>query len=342
MKLMKLMLNGLAACGQTGDGPLPAMLDLAALLTASDAGWRQLRAGRRINQSQVININHSVADLPINTVMGAQSSDDQNTAYLAEVPVADATEFEWTSASCTDVGLVRQINEDACLDQPQRGLWVVADGMGGHTLGDFASRAVIESLNQLPPAADLAQYAADARERLQQVNRQLRIEAALRNAHIIGSTVVVLLACGRSCTLLWAGDSRIYLYRNSQLRQLTRDHSQVEELRASGTLSDEDALLYPARNLITRAVGAADTLDLDEEQLDVEVDDMFLLCSDGLSNEVGEAEMRAALACGDCRQTADTLMALALKRGGRDNISIVVARADDQYSIEKTVLNPAV
>ena len=132
--------------------------------------------------------------------------------------------------------------------------------------------------------------------------------------------------------------------RGIDLRSLSDDEvaARVEELRASGTLSDEDALLYPARNLITRAVGAADTLDLDEEMLDVEDDDMFLLCSDGLSNEVGEAEMRAALVSGNCRQAADTLMKLALQRGGRDNISIVVVRADDPYSIEKTVLNPAV
>jgi protein phosphatase len=289
----------------------------------------------------VSEINKSAVNSNINMSMGAQSSNDQHLAYIAEVTVADATEFEWTSASCSDVGLVRQINEDACLEQPERGLWAVADGMGGHTLGDFASRAVIDSLNQLPAPSSLAQFVAAARERLQQVNRQLRLEAAMRNAHIIGSTVVVLLACGRSCASLWAGDSRIYLYRNSQLRQLTRDHSQVEELRASGTLSDEDALLYPARNLITRAVGAADTLELDEDTLEVEPDDMFLLCSDGLSNEVGEAEMRTALLCGNCRQAAEALLELALQRGGRDNISIVVVRADDLYSIEKTVLNPA-
>jgi protein phosphatase len=315
--------------------------DWAMPIPAPDSAPIPLGADRMINQIQVIDINKSVANSNINMVMGAQSSNDQHIAYLAEVPVADATEFEWTSASCSDVGLVRQINEDACLEQPERGLWVVADGMGGHTLGDFASRLVIESLNQLPPPASLAQFVSAARERLQNVNRQLRIEAALRNAHIIGSTVVVLLACGRSCASLWAGDSRIYLYRNGQLRPLTRDHSQVEELKASGTLSDEEAILYPARNLITRAVGAADTLDLDEEILDVKDDDMFLLCSDGLSNEVSEAEMCTALVSGNCRQAAAALLELALKRGGRDNISVVVVRADDLYSVEKTVLNPA-
>jgi protein phosphatase len=322
---MKLTINPLDAIGQPGCGMVAAVPDLRV----------------PINRIQVIDINKSAVNSNINMVLGAQSSNDQHLAYLAEVPVADATEFEWTSASCSDVGLVRQINEDACLDLPERRLWAVADGMGGHTLGDFASRAVVESLNLLPPPSSLAQFVTDARERLQQVNRQLRLEAAMRNAHIIGSTVVVLLAFGRTCASLWAGDSRIYLYRNSQLRQLTRDHSQVEELRASGTLSDEDALLYPARNLITRAVGAADSLELDEETIEVEDDDMFLLCSDGLSNEVGEAEMRTALLCGNCRQTAEELMELSLKHGGRDNISIVVVRANDLYSVEKTVLNPA-
>lgn len=252
------------------------------------------------------------------------------------------TEFHWNSASCTHVGMVRQVNEDACLDQPERGLWAVADGMGGHAMGDLASRMVIESLNQLPPASSLAKFMADARDRLQTVNRQLRIEAANHHTNIIGSTVVALLAQDGRCGYLWAGDSRLYLYRDGRLKRLSRDHSQVEELISSGALAGETTLQLAARNLITRAVGVADTLELEEETIEVQDGDIFLLCSDGLSNEVDEQDIRNALLARDCRQAAETLIDMALQGGGRDNVSVVVIRAEDLYSTEKTVLNPAV
>lgn len=254
--------------------------------------------------------------------------------------MTQSTDFQWMSAARSHVGLVRQVNEDACLAQPARCLWVVADGMGGHTLGDLASRLIIEALDGMPPAADLASYVAEARSRLQMVNQQLRAEAIVRNAHIIGSTVVVLLAFGRRCAYLWAGDSRLYLCRNGVLTQLTRDHSQYEEMRASGYPA-ELTLTLAARNLITRAVGAGEELEIDEQAIDVEDGDTFLLCSDGLSNEVSDPDICGALIAGNCDQAAETLIALALQGGGRDNVSAVVVRADDVFGADKTVLNPA-
>ncbi|RJG00400.1 PP2C family protein-serine/threonine phosphatase [Noviherbaspirillum sedimenti] len=251
------------------------------------------------------------------------------------------TRFRWTSSALSHVGLVRQVNEDACLEQTERGLWAIADGMGGHARGDVASRMVVDALDKISAADSLAGFTIDARGQLQAVNSHLRAEAAMRDGQIIGSTVVVLLACGQHCSFLWAGDSRIYLYRNGMLRQLSRDHSQVEELRSSGQLSAEEALHHPARNLITRAVGAADNLELDEGMIEAMDGDMFLLCSDGVSNEVSEQEMCNALVCGNCRQATEALIALALHGGGRDNISAVVVRAEDLYSPEKTILNPA-
>jgi len=255
--------------------------------------------------------------------------------------VTHTTPFKWTSSSRTHAGLVRKINEDSMLELADRGIWAVADGMGGHTLGDFASNAIVAALSDLQPRDALEQFAHDAAACLQDVNQQLRTEAYNRGAQIIGSTVVVLLACGRRCAYLWAGDSRIYLCRNGHLMQLTRDHSQVEELLACGSLSAEDAVHHPARNLITRAVGAAETLDVDGEMIEVADGDVFLLCSDGVSNEVSEPEIRAALVTGNCPQAADELVETALMRGGRDNISAVVVRADDMHTTDKTVLNPA-
>jgi len=249
-------------------------------------------------------------------------------------------QFHWTSAARTDVGLVRSRNEDALLDLPARRMWTVADGMGGHAHGDVASKMVVDGLAALPAPADLPQAVADVRAQLQGTNRALLAEAAARQVPVIGSTVVVLLAWGRKATCVWAGDSRIYLSRGGGLHQLTRDHNQFEELQARNGLSAADASAYPGASMITRALGAADTLELDEVEVQVSDCDVFLLCSDGLNNAVEEEDIRAALASGDCEQAADALVALALANGGRDNITVVVVRADD-VGMDRTVLNPA-
>lgn len=249
------------------------------------------------------------------------------------------SEFIWTSAALTDVGLVRSRNEDSFLAQPARGVWAVADGMGGHAFGDMASRMVVDAVDSLAAPDDMAQFVAAARERITGVNQQLRDEAAARRVAVMGSTVVVLLACGHELACLWAGDSRIYLYRNAHLQQLTRDHSQAEEFRARGAAPGLD--VSPAiANMITRAVGAADEIELELATLEVRDGDMVLLCSDGLSNPVDEHDISGALAGGDCAQAAQALIALALANGGRDNITVVVVRADDASS-DKTMVNPA-
>jgi len=246
--------------------------------------------------------------------------------------------FQWTSAAQTDVGRVRSRNEDACLAQPQRGLWAVADGMGGHAFGDVASRTVVEMLDQLPPHTSMSRYIDAARDRLAQVNGALRTEARARHVPVMGSTVVVLLACGTEAACLWAGDSRIYLYRHGRLQQLTRDHSQAAALQARGV--DAAASAAVGGNMITRAVGASDTLDVEVTTLSVRDGDVFLLCSDGLSNPVPEQDIRDTLAGGDCAQAAQTLVRMALDNGGRDNVTVVVAQAND-LSVDKTLLNPA-
>jgi len=245
--------------------------------------------------------------------------------------------FHWTSAAHTDVGRVRSRNEDAYLDQPQRGLWAVADGMGGHAFGDVASRTVVDTLENLPLPADMAQCIDATRERLGQVNAALRAEARVRQVPVIGSTAVVLLACGMEAACLWAGDSRIYLYRQGRLQQLTRDHSQAAALRARG---EDAAAAAVGANMITRAVGASDVLELDVTTLATHDGDIFLLCSDGLSNPVPEQAIRETLAGGDCAHAVQTLVGLALANGGRDNVTVVVVRASDM-SGDKTLMNPA-
>ena len=213
--------------------------------------------------------------------------------------------------------------------------------MGGHAVGDLASGLIVDALSRLSAPDTIARYLAEASKRLLSVNQRLRQEAARRQVSVIGSTVVALFACDSYCGYLWAGDSRLYLYRDGHLRQLTRDHSQIEELKALGLLTDEEAVNHPAQHVITRAVGATDQLELDSQTLAVADGDMFLLCSDGLSNELSTPEMQAALLAADCDAACEALIEAALARGGHDNVTAVVVRAEDPYAADKTLLNPA-
>jgi protein phosphatase len=140
---------------------------------------------------------------------------------------------------------------------------------------------------------------------------------------------------------VWAGDSRIYLYRAGRLRQLTRDHSQLEAARALHAASGDETLDRPPSNVITRALGGADTLELDDVVVDVLDGDVFLLCSDGLTGEVSDLAIEQALLPGNCRFATETLVDLALERGGHDNITAVVVRAEDPSSPDRTALHPA-
>lgn len=251
-----------------------------------------------------------------------------------------AAHFRWRSGADSDVGLVRENNEDACLDRPQRGLWAVADGLGGHALGEFASRMVVDALDEPDFPDSLAEAGVLARRRMQAVNQRLREEAASRGVGVIGSTVVLLFARGRYCRYLWAGDSRLYLCRNGALRQLSRDHNLAAAWREAGQPAAQAAPGYPAGNLITRAVGAQEHLDLDTDSIEVRDGDIFLLCSDGLSNEVGDAEICTLLLAGNCQHAAETLVECALRHGGRDNVTVVVVRAEDLQSSDSTAVNP--
>ncbi|HEC16875.1 MAG TPA: serine/threonine-protein phosphatase [Sedimenticola sp.] len=234
--------------------------------------------------------------------------------------------FRWESACQTHTGMVRQINEDACLMLPHAGLWLVADGMGGHAAGDLASRIAVEALRDIPPPASLGAFVDEVRRRLEAANTRLLQEAARLAKPTIGATVAVLLAYRNHGVCLWAGDSRIYLYRDRRLRQLTRDHSQVEEMVAEGILSREQAENHPAANIVTRALGGADELELDTGIHELRDNDVFLLCSDGLYKELGDTDIAPLLEGKDIRQTARDLVDLTLHRGARDNVTVVVVR----------------
>src|SRR5690606_28690881 len=169
----------------------------------------------------------------------------------------------WTSHAVSHVGTVRKINEDACLDLPAAGLWAVADGMGGHSSGDVASRSIVTALQALPATDSLAMLADHVEDALERVNTELRELAESASRHTIGSTVVVLAIRRRHALIAWAGDSRVYRLREGRLEQLTQDHAIVEDMVEIGLISREEALAHPQANRITRAVGAMEALYLD-------------------------------------------------------------------------------
>jgi len=234
----------------------------------------------------------------------------------------------WRSAARTDTGKVRARNEDAFLALPEQGLWVVADGMGGHQNGALASRLIVEQLAE-PSAGDLPQRLDELRKRLHTLNRRLGQELTVTAAHpdpVIGSTVVALLIEGDRAACVWAGDSRCYLWRGSRLYQLSRDHSLLQQLIDEQQLSPSEAARHPAAHALTRAIGASDELKLEILELDVLPGDAFLLCSDGLYQGVSVDDLGAALNLPSPQLTLNRLFQQALDGPARDNLSAVVIR----------------
>ncbi len=241
----------------------------------------------------------------------------------------ETTPVRWHSAGGTHLGTVRKVNEDAYLDLPQLGLWVVADGMGGHDAGDVASRLIVDDLRTCAPPPSREALLDDLDARLQSINARLQHYAAGRaEGAVVGSTVAILIGYGREAICLWAGDSRIYRLRQGQLVQLTQDHSQVEELVKLGLLDRAEAATHPAGNVITRAVGAMDNLVVDLVADEVADGDVYLLCSDGLNKALSDEEIARMLTGAECQSAVDTLLRAALDHQATDNITAVVARVD--------------
>ena len=237
----------------------------------------------------------------------------------------------WTSAAATDVGSKRKINEDALLARPDAGLWVVADGMGGHSAGDVASNAVVHPLGQIARAESLPDFVEAVEDSLMQVNQQLRDYARDElGVRTVGSTVVSLILSQRTGVCLWAGDSRLYRLRQGQLTRLSRDHSAVQEMVEAGAITQAEADRHPKSNVITRAVGGGEHLFVDSAVFAQQAGDTYLLCSDGLYNEVAEDSIRRKLAL-DEEEAARRLIDEALHNGGRDNISVVIVKITDVH-----------
>ena len=187
-------------------------------------------------------------------------------ASVIYAPIEHSAVSDWRfhSSAATHAGAVRSHNEDSYVDRPDLGLWAVADGAGGHQAGDVASRIITDALKAVPLGLSATALLAEVRHRLAYSHNILLAEAARRGRHAkLVSTIVVLLARDDYYACLWAGNSRAYLLRGGRFRQLTRDHSLVQELFDAGAIGAAEALHHPSANIITHAIGA-DELELDK------------------------------------------------------------------------------
>ncbi len=253
--------------------------------------------------------------------------------------MADAVQLR--AGGATDVGAVRERNEDSLAVLP--GLYVVADGMGGHAAGDVASRIAIDVMAGLCGRGDLS--AADVAGAVRQANSAIvragteRPDRAGMGTTLTGVVVVrhvgdpgdasdggdAIAPVGHAAAVLNVGDSRVYRFADGRLTQLTTDHNEVAELLAAGRLSEREAARHPLRNVVTRSLGTDEAVEPDVTVVPLVPGERFLACSDGLPLELGDAEIAAVLASTpDPQDAAERLVEAAVAAGGHDNVTAVV------------------
>jgi len=241
----------------------------------------------------------------------------------------------------TDVGRKRKGNEDSLIANPEQGLFVVADGMGGHAAGEVASKVAVDSINEFvcltggdeeitwPFGLDegISYDGNRLKTAIRYANRKV-LDAVMEKAEYEGmaTTVAAILVDGATANLAHVGDSRVYLYRDGELKQLTSDHSWVNEQLQSGIISVDQARSHPLRNVVTRALGGKADLQVDMQSHTLRAGDVLLMCSDGLTTMVPDDEIARVLAeaAGDIQAAGTNLVAAANARGGEDNITVVL------------------
>ena len=241
-----------------------------------------------------------------------------------------------TASSRTDIGRLRSNNEDCCSVDTRLGLFIVADGMGGHAAGEIASAMAIEVvreqlvplLRDQPSAADLLAAMTDA---IRLANRTVA-RTGEENPHWsgMGTTLTLLLLWGGQALLAHVGDSRLYRWRAGQLEQLSDDHSLVGDQLRRGLISREEAETSNLRNILLQAVGITPDLEICQKQLPLQADDVYLLCSDGLTDMLDNGEITALLEQKlTVEEECELLLAQALEAGGKDNITLVLVQVDE-------------
>jgi serine/threonine protein phosphatase PrpC len=242
--------------------------------------------------------------------------------------------FKIEDTAGTHVGNVRSQNEDSMLSIPQSGVWIVADGMGGHSHGQFASNTIIENLREALIPEELEDAIEAVAESVHDANDEIYAKS-LEMGSQMGSTFVALVVRGNEFGVLWAGDSRAYLFRDGQLIPLTRDHTQVEALLERGLLTPEEATDHPMKHVLARAVGVQEDLQIDAIRDFIESRDLFLLCSDGLYGVVGEDEIIRLLQ-EKGHDACDHLIEACLERGAPDNVTVTLVEAREPTLLSLT------
>ncbi len=233
--------------------------------------------------------------------------------------------------SITDIGKKRKMNQDYVYSSEQpvgnlTNLFLVADGMGGHNAGDYASRVTVETIVEKVGGSLETDPASILAEAIQEANSLVRKRAArFPWLEGMGTTVVAATCVGNILYVANVGDSRLYVINNKEIRQITKDHSWVEEMVERGELGREDARNHSNKNIITRAVGAEETVKVDSFVIPLEEGDEILMCTDGLTNMLEDEEMRMILdGARDIVEKAQKLVKAANEHGGRDNISVIL------------------
>jgi protein phosphatase len=247
-----------------------------------------------------------------------------------------------TMIGMTDPGMIRLENEDSIGTYPDTGLAVLADGMGGHQAGEVASRMAVDVIVRYltdPYSPDKHQSVEKrVSESIRRANKSIHEAARERPEYAgMGSTVVVALLRDGMLVVGHVGDSRLYRLRAGQLEQITLDHSVVQELVSRGLFTLEEAQQSVGKNLVTRALGVDPEVEADVATLPLQPGDIFLLCSDGLNDVVGDSDIAQTLndSAANLYTAAFRMVALANQRGGPDNISVILMRQEQDESASK-------
>ncbi|MCM1089918.1 MAG: Stp1/IreP family PP2C-type Ser/Thr phosphatase [Butyrivibrio sp.] len=236
--------------------------------------------------------------------------------------------------SITDIGRKRKINQDYVYTSEEPvgnlpNLFIVADGMGGHNAGEYASKLTVETMVQEIAESDETDTIKLLGRAIASANTLIRRKAAESpRMEGMGTTVVAAVCTDDGLRVANVGDSRLYIV-NKEIRQITRDHSQVEEMVRAGTISKAEARVHPDKNIITRAVGAIDEVEPDYFTVELKEGDLVLMCTDGLTNMLEDEEIRMIVGgARDIVEKTQALVEAANANGGRDNISVVLIEQD--------------
>lgn len=241
------------------------------------------------------------------------------------------------SVARSDIGLVRNINEDACLAHPR--VLAVADGMGGHAAGEVASSTVITTLlknldGELSKDWITTTILLGSKKIAEAIHSDSEKEG-------MGTTLSLILSTGDTGIIGHVGDTRVYRFENDTLDQLTEDHTYVQELVDRGEITAEEALIHPRRNLLMRAIDGARTIDIDVLEVPLALGQRYLICSDGLAGVISDIAIAEALQIEDMTLAVETLVQKALDNGAPDNVTVVLGEVSENVSEEYLLVRGA-